>query len=120
MPTDKGSMQWERSAAQLTERFTIVTDRHADVTRRKMFGEIAAFVNGNMVTGLHSGRWFVRLTGDDKAEALALPGAGPFEPMPGRPMGDYVVLPAAVVDDDVALDRWLGRAIAVGRALKPK
>jgi TfoX/Sxy family transcriptional regulator of competence genes len=120
MPAEKGSMHWERSAAELTERFTAVTDRHPDVARRKMFGEIAGFVNGNMVTGLHSGRWFVRLTGDDKAEALAMPGARPFEPMPGRPMGDYVVLPSAIVEDDAALDGWLGRAIAAGRALKPK
>jgi TfoX/Sxy family transcriptional regulator of competence genes len=120
MPAEKGSMHWERSAAELSERFTAVTDRHPDIARRKMFGEIAGFVNGNMVTGLHSGRWFVRLTGDDKTEALALPGAGPFEPMPGRPMGDYIVLPPAVVEDDEALDGWLGRAIAVGRALKPK
>jgi TfoX/Sxy family transcriptional regulator of competence genes len=120
MPAEKGSMHWERSPAELSERFTAVTDRHPDIARRKMFGEIAGFVNGNMVTGLHSGRWFVRLTGDDKAEALALAGAGPFEPMPGRPMGDYIVLPPAVVDDDAALDGWLGRAIAVGQALKPK
>ena len=95
MPAEKGSMHWEKSPADLTERFAAVTDRHPDIARRKMFGEIAGFVNGNMVTGLHSGRWFVRLTGDAKAEALALPGAGPFEPMPGRPMGDYVVLPPA-------------------------
>ena len=77
MPAEKGSMHWEKSPADLTERFAAVTDRHPDIARRKMFGEIAGFVNGNMVTGLHSGRWFVRLTGDDKAEALALPGSRP-------------------------------------------
>ena len=87
-------MHWERSPAELTERFAGVTDGSPASPASKMFGEIAGFVNGNMVTGLHAGRWFVRLTGDDKAEALALPGAGPFEPMPGRPMGDYIVLPA--------------------------
>jgi TfoX/Sxy family transcriptional regulator of competence genes len=113
-------MQWDRSPVELTERFTAITDRHPAIARRKMFGEVAGFVNGNMVTGLHAGRWFVRLTGETKAEALALPGAGRFEPMPGRPMGDYVVLPAVAVADDVALDRWLEQAIAVGRALKPK
>jgi TfoX/Sxy family transcriptional regulator of competence genes len=120
MPAGKGSMHWERSAAELTERFATVTDRRPEIARRKMFGEIAGFVNGNLVTGLHAGRWFVRLTGDAKAEALALPGAGPFEPMPGRPMGDYIVLPPKIVADDTALDGWLGRAIAVGQALKPK
>jgi TfoX/Sxy family transcriptional regulator of competence genes len=120
MPAEKGPMHWERSPADLNERFGAVTDRHPEIARRKMFGEIAGFVNGNLVTGLHAGRLFVRLTGDAKAEALALPGAGPFEPMPGRPMGDYIVLPSAVVADDAALDGWLARAIAVGQALKPK
>ena len=120
MPAEKGSMHWERSPAELTERFAAITDRHPEIARRKMFGEIAGFVNGNLVTGLHAGRWFVRLTGDAKAEAMALPGARPFEPMPGRPMGDYVVLPAAILADDAALATWLKRAIAVGRTLKPK
>jgi TfoX/Sxy family transcriptional regulator of competence genes len=85
-----------------------------------MFGEVAGFVHGNLVTGLHAGRWFVRLTGDSKAQALALPGASRFEPMPGRPMGDYVVLPPAVLADEAALARWLGLAVEVGLALKPK
>jgi len=113
-------MHWERSSAELTATFEATTAAMPGLTRRKMFGEAAAFVNGNMVTGLHAGRWFVRLTGEAKAEALALLGAGPFEPMPGRPMGDYVVLPPSVVADDVALRGWLDRAVAVGRALKPK
>ncbi|HVA84710.1 MAG TPA: TfoX/Sxy family protein [Candidatus Saccharimonadales bacterium] len=117
---ERGSMHWERSSPELTARFEATTAAMPGLTRRKMFGEAAAFVNGNMVTGLHAGRWFVRLTGQAKAEALALPGAGPFEPIPGRPMGDYVVLPATFVGDDAALARWLERAIEVGRALKPK
>jgi TfoX/Sxy family transcriptional regulator of competence genes len=116
----RASMHWEKSPPELTARFEAVIDRLPDLTRRKMFGETAGFVNGNMVTGLHSGRWFVRLTGDDKAEALALPGGGPFEPMPGRPMGDYVVLPPPVLADEDALMGWLERAIAVGKSLKPK
>ncbi len=120
MPAAKGGMHWERSSSELAERFNAVTDRHPAIARRKMFGEVAGFVNGNMVTGLHAGRWFVRLTGPEKAEAMALPGAGPFEPMPGRPMGDYVVLPPSIVADDTALSGWLERAIEVGRALKPK
>jgi TfoX/Sxy family transcriptional regulator of competence genes len=113
-------MHWERSPADLTARFEAVTDRHPDIRRRKMFGEIAGFVNGNLVTGLHAGRWFVRLVGDQKAEAMALPGARPFEPMAGRPMGDYVVLPPDVVDDDATLSGWIERAIEVGKSLKAK
>jgi len=117
---ERPSMHWERSPAELSERFAAVTDGHPEIARRKMFGEIAGFVNGNMVTGLHSGRWFVRLVGDEQSAALALPGATRFEPMPGRPMGDYVVLPSEVVEDDRALSGWLEKAIAVGKSLKPK
>ena len=117
---ERPSMHWERSPAELTERFVEVTDRRPEISRRKMFGEIAGFVNGNMVTGLHSGRWFVRLVGEEQRDALALAGAMRFEPMPGRPMGDYVVLPPDVVGDDAILDGWLEKAIAVGKSLKPK
>ncbi|MHB8460390.1 MAG: TfoX/Sxy family protein [Candidatus Limnocylindrales bacterium] len=120
MPAEKGAMHWERSSSELTERFVAITEREPAIARRKMFGEVAGFVNGNLVTGLHAGRWFVRLTGETKAAALAVPGAGPFEPMPGRPMGDYVVLPPSIVADDAELSGWLERAIEVGRALKPK
>lgn len=119
MPAEKG-WHWERSSAELSERFVATIGRHPDIVQRKMFGEVAGFVNGNMVTGLHAGRWFVRLTGDEQAEALALPGAKRFEPMPGRPMGDYIVLTPEILADDAALAGWLERAIAVGRALKPK
>jgi TfoX/Sxy family transcriptional regulator of competence genes len=117
---ERPSMHWERSPTELTDRFAAVTGRHPEIARRKMFGEIAGFVNGNMVTGLHSSRWFVRLVGEEQAEALALPGAKRFEPMPGRPMGDYVVLPPEVLDDDSMLNAWLEKAIAVGKSLKPK
>ena len=59
-------MHWERSSPELTSRFERVTDGVDGIARKKMFGEIAGFVNGNLVTGLHAGRWFVRLTGDER------------------------------------------------------
>lgn len=113
-------MHWERSPAELTGRFDAVTANVPGLARKKMFGESAGFVNGNMVTGLHAGRWFVRLSASDTAEALALDGAGAFEPMPGRPMSGYTVLPPSLVADDAAISEWVDRAIAFGRTLKPK
>jgi hypothetical protein len=62
----------------------------------------------------------VRLGATDLAALLALPGAGPFSPMPGRTMSGYGVLPVDVVDDDAAIDGWLERAVAFGRSLPPK
>ena len=119
MPTE-GSMHWERSAADLTTRFETTVDEIEGLERRKMFGEMAGFVGGNLVTGLHAGRWFVRLPEASRAEALSLDGATVFAPMPGRPMKEYVVLPPAVLGDSAALSVWLDRAVAYGRTLAPK
>ena len=55
-----------------------------------------------------------------QGEQLALDGAAPFMPMPGRAMTGYTVLPASVVADDVAIREWVGRAVAFGATLPPK
>ncbi len=64
-----------------------------------------------MLTGLFAEDWWVRLSEPDREALLALPGAHPFEPMPGRSMGRYVVLPADIAARDAALDAWLDKAI---------
>ena len=111
---------FSRSPQELVARFDAFTARLDGVEHRKMFGYPALFVGGNLATGLHEASWMVRLGADDLASLLALPGARPFEPMPGRPMKGYAVLPVAVIDDDAALDAWVGRAIAFTRGLPPK
>jgi hypothetical protein len=73
-----------------------------------------------MVSGLHQASWHVRLGGADLEAAQALDGARPFEPMPGRPMTGFTVLPAAVIEDDDAIRDWVGRAIAFGASRPPK
>jgi hypothetical protein len=40
--------------------------------------------------------------------------------MPGRPMKNFVALPAPVIADDEAVARWVERAIAHGKTLPPK
>jgi hypothetical protein len=97
-----------------------VAGRYPDLEQRTMFGYPAAFLAGNMTTCLHEERWIVRLPEEERAELLALPGAAPFEPMPGRPMREYVVLPHGVVADLGATAGWVERAIAYARTLPPK
>ena len=112
--------KFEKSPPELIARFDAAADRHPDATRRKKFGYPALFVGGNLVTGLFADRWMIRLAPDALATLIALPGAGPFMPMPGRTMTGYAVLPTEVVADDAALDEWLEQAIAFGRTLPPK
>jgi hypothetical protein len=111
---------FSKSPPELVERFGAVTAEIPDVEPRQMFGYPAVFVRGNLVTSLHESRWIVRLPDEDRAGLLALPGTGPFEPMPGRPMAGYVALSPAIVADDAALRDWVDRAVAFGRNLPPK
>jgi TfoX/Sxy family transcriptional regulator of competence genes len=120
-PEDPMSMpSFSKSPADLVERFAAITADLPDVVHRQMFGYPCLFVGGNLVSGLYQASWHVRLAKADQAELLAVPGAGPFEPMPGRPMTGYVILPPSIVADDVALLVWLDRAIEFGRGLPPK
>jgi TfoX/Sxy family transcriptional regulator of competence genes len=111
---------FSKSPPELVERFGLLTADLPDAEARQMFGYPAVFVGGNLVTSLHETRWIVRLPEDDRVTLLALPGTGPFEPMPGRPMNGYVALSPPIVDDDAAVRHWVDRAMAFGRSLPPK
>jgi TfoX/Sxy family transcriptional regulator of competence genes len=102
---------WQKSPAELVERFDAVVARFPEGERRKMFGYPAMFVDGKLATGLYEDRWMIRLAPDDLASLIALPGAAPFEPMAGRAMTGYATLPPDVVADDGALEGWVRRAI---------
>lgn len=116
---DREMPSFTKSPPALVERFAAVLDRHPEADRKQMFGYPAAFVGGNMATGLFADRWTVRLADDEIAAALAA-GAEPFEPMPGRPMKSFVAIPAADVADDARIDEWVGRGLATAAAMPPK
>lgn len=108
-----------KSPPELVERFATVMDRYPDATRKKMFGYPAAFVGGNMATGLFADHWVVRLPDAEIDDAKAA-GAGGFEPMPGRPMKAFVVIPASDVADDAAIAGWVERGLAHAGSLPAK
>ena len=88
--------------------------------KRQMFGAPVRFANGNMCIGLHNNRFILRLGEADRADFLTLPGAAIFEPMKGRPMREYVVVPDALSRDRAALAGWMDRSVAFARGLPPK
>jgi hypothetical protein len=113
--------KFEKAAPELVARFSAVLDRNAapDITRRQMFGYPCAWINGNMLSGLFAQDWWVNVAEPDREALLAMPGGPPFEVMPGRAMGRYVVMPPDVVADDRQVDAWLAKAVAFTRSLPP-
>jgi TfoX/Sxy family transcriptional regulator of competence genes len=111
---------WRKSPEALAAIFRAALPGGAGVERRQMFGYPTAFVNGNMATGLHQDQVIVRLPEAERRRLLAKPGARTFEPMPGRPMIEYVVLPPELVGRAAVLQRWIAKAVAYTRGLPPK
>jgi TfoX/Sxy family transcriptional regulator of competence genes len=111
-------MTWAKAPQSLVDLFDDSLPDDPRVQRRKMFGYPAVFVGGNLAAGLFQDRVFARLSDEDRAR---LPGGGDyFEPMPGRPMKAYAVIPDDVVADDEALAEVLAKAVSFTAALPPK
>lgn len=89
-------------------------------TQRKMFGYPAAFVNGNMFAGLFQDAMFLRLSDEDRAAFRSEYGARLFEPMPGRPMRGYVLVPRFVLKSPKQLNAWVRKAMEFTGSLPPK
>jgi len=114
-----GKMTWQKAPPDLIARFTDAMAGLRGAQVRKMFGYPAAFANGHMFTGLFGEQWMIRLPEAARAELSSL-GATPFEPMPGRPMREYVSLPPELIADTTALTPWLEQALDAVLALPPK
>jgi TfoX/Sxy family transcriptional regulator of competence genes len=90
------------------------------VTTRPMFGNISAFVNGNMFFGLFGNDLFVRLSDKDRSELLKNKGALNLEPMKGRPMKDYIIMPRNWKGDPRTIRPWVSRALSWAGELPPR
>jgi TfoX/Sxy family transcriptional regulator of competence genes len=110
---------WSKSPDELIETFGRAVERLPGVVSRKMFGYPAAFLNGNLFTGLFADRWFVRLSEEDGRQ-LSAAGGTTFEPMPGRPMRGYLELPRDILADEARRDDWLVRSMRFAEGLPPK
>jgi hypothetical protein len=95
------------------------TDERVEVM--KMFGGLAAKVNGHIFAGLFARSTMIWLPEPDRTAALALEGASPFDPMgDGRARSDKVMLPERVMRDPKELRSWVGRAFKAAAQLPPK
>jgi hypothetical protein len=117
-------MKFIKPPAELVERFKAALPSHPDLTPKQMFGFPASFVKGNFFTGLHNENVVIRLPDEVKAELKELDGAPQFDPMGGRPMKQWWVLPSNVTGDGAKLKGFIARAFVKvqplpGKAAKP-
>ncbi len=108
-----------KAPAELVARFDELTSLAGDADRKQMFGYPACVLHGNMFMALHQDSLILRLADADRAEFLSRYDSGLFEPMPGRPMQQYVVVPPTLVYDD-AITEWIRRSRAFADQLPAK
>ena len=99
--------------------FTKLVPAEPTVTLRPMFGNLAAFVNGNMFAGLFGEDLFVRLSDEDSARVRKAGGRN-FEPMPGRAMTGYVTVPGTWRTKPADTKGWINTALERTRQMPPK
>ncbi len=91
----------------------------AGLTEKRMFGGVGFLLNGNMACGLINSDLIVRVGPAAYAEALAEPGARPFD-ITGRAMSGWVMVSPDGHDADHDLRAWVDRGVAFAATLPPK
>jgi hypothetical protein len=100
-------MPWVKVPAEHHPVFMAALPKDPRVETLKMFGGVAAKVNGNLFAGLFGLSTMVFLSEADRAEALALDGASLFDPMgDGRRRSDKVMLPESFMRNPGQLRAW--------------
>ncbi|HXK24802.1 MAG TPA: TfoX/Sxy family protein [Myxococcota bacterium] len=120
MAARKKPPRWRRSPPELAQAFDGALPDDPRIERRAMFGFPCAFTGGHLFSGLHQADILVRLDEPDREKLLSQPGARVFEPMAGRPMREYVLVPPALHADPRALRGWIARALEFTAAMPAK
>jgi TfoX/Sxy family transcriptional regulator of competence genes len=111
-------VQIPKPSTEDIDRFRALVPDDPRVEVKPMFGNLGAFVNGNMFMGLFGPAIGVKLAPEDGDQLRTREGAGPFGPTE-RPMGGWVTLPPAMLGTDEAA-AWAAKALEFGAAAPPK
>jgi TfoX/Sxy family transcriptional regulator of competence genes len=103
--------KWKPAPQEAVAAFEEATYGLAGAEPRKMFGYSCVFAKGNMFAGLHEAGMVLRLPENQRTEFLLLKGAKQFEPMPGRVMREYVVVPKMLLNAPVELRAWVEKSL---------
>ncbi|MET3142989.1 MULTISPECIES: TfoX/Sxy family protein [unclassified Arthrobacter] len=114
-------MEMAKASDEAKERFRSVVPDIPEVVVKPMFGNLGAFVNGNMFAGLFGSTIGVKLADADRQELESTQPTIPFGPAE-RPMGGYTGLPEMwnAGGDDARAKAWVGKAFEYVAELPPK
>jgi TfoX/Sxy family transcriptional regulator of competence genes len=114
-------MKIQKADPALAQYFKTIVPEDPRVTIKPMFGNLSAFVNGNMFMSVYGKDLFVRLPEAQQSEMLKHKGAGPFEPVPGRAMSGYIVMPRSWREDQPGtMKKWIANSLEFAAKLPPK
>lgn len=113
-------MQIPRPSDEVKDFFRSVVPDAPGVVIKPMFGNLGAFVNGNMFAGLYGSSIGIRLPdADTMAKLRAVEGTAPYGP-PERPMGGYIALPEEWSSRPERVTEWMQIALSQVGQLPPK
>ncbi|MGM9473912.1 TfoX/Sxy family protein [Pseudarthrobacter sp. YS3] len=116
-------MEMAKASDADKERFRSVVPEHPQVVVKPMFGNLGAFVNGNMFAGLFGPTIGVKLADADREVLESTERTVPFGPAE-RPMGGYTGLPEVWNEegdgDDARVRAWISKALDHVASLPPK
>jgi hypothetical protein len=116
-------MEMPKATEADKEHFRSVLPDRPEVVVKPMFGNLGAFVNGNMFAGLFGPTIGIKLSDEDREVLESTERTVPFGPA-DRPMGGYTGLPEMwneEGDGDTARARaWTEKAFAYVASLPPK
>jgi hypothetical protein len=114
-------MAWIKVPAEHHPLFMAALPKDPRVEVQKMFGGLAAKVNGHIFAGLFGLSTMLYLDEPDRSAALALEGASWFDPMgTGKVRSDKIMLPEALMHRPRELAKWIAKAFAAVADLPPK
>jgi TfoX/Sxy family transcriptional regulator of competence genes len=110
----------EKSSPALLQAFAQTMATLPMAQTKTVFGSPAAFANGHMFAGIQNESFFLRLPDAERESFMQTVSAVKWEPIAGRPMREYVVVPAPLIEAPDQLNAWLGKSIAYVQSLPPK
>jgi TfoX/Sxy family transcriptional regulator of competence genes len=109
-------MQVPRPTEEDKERFRALVPDDPRVEVKPMFGNLGAFVNGNMFLGLFGSDVGVKVSSADE-ERFRAAGGGSYGPAE-RPMSGWVTLPPTATAEDA--EQWIMSALSFVGGQPPK